>query len=73
VITVDHGGLRTSPYTVTSSSLEGGNSRLRLLEDPGFDYDAEARASSFIFMPRETYQGPHTVHLVPVAQISAAP
>lgn len=73
VITVDHGGLRTSPYTVTSSSLEGGNSRLHLLEDPGFDYDAQARASRFIFMPRETYQGPHTVRLVPVAEVVAVP
>ena len=73
VITVDHGGLRTSPYTVASSAPEGGNSRLRLLEDPGFDYDAETRASSFIFMPRETYQGPHTVRLVPVAEIVAVP
>lgn len=73
VITVDHGGLRTSPYTVASSAREGDSSRLRLLEDPGFDYDAEARASSFIFMPRETYQGPHTVRLVPVAEIVAVP
>ncbi len=73
VITVDHGGGRTSPYTVVSSSIEGGNSRLNLIEDPGFEYDAAERSSTFVFMPRETYRGPHTVGLMPVVQMTTAP
>lgn len=71
VITVDHAGQRTSPYTVAASTAAGENSRLQLVDDPGFEYDAPARAGTFVFVPLETYEGPHTVRLMPVAQMTA--
>lgn len=71
VITIDHGGLRTSPYTVASASEEGGNSRIAIEGDPGFEFDAGARSATFIFMPRETYEGTHLLRFLPVAQMHA--
>jgi hypothetical protein len=71
VITVDHGGQRISPYTVASATIEGENSRIQLADDPGFAYDLEASSSTFVFVPLATYEGPHSVRLVPVAEVTS--
>lgn len=68
VVTVDHAGRRISPYTVVAGTREGDGSHLQLADDPGFEYNAQAQESRFIFMPRESYQGAHVVRLIPVAQ-----
>jgi Zn ribbon nucleic-acid-binding protein len=69
IITVDHGGQRTSAYTVASSTVEGENSWIELVDDPGFEFDLEASTSTFVFVPLESYEGAHTVRLVPVAEV----
>ncbi|MBI3922302.1 MAG: hypothetical protein HY318_12855, partial [Armatimonadetes bacterium] len=66
VVTVDHADKRVSPYTVTASSREGGNSRLVLAEDPGFTWDAATKTSRFVFLPTTSYTGEHVVRLKPV-------
>lgn len=71
VVTVDHAGKRVSPYTVTSSSSEGQNSRLMLAEDPGFTWNAATRTSQFVFLPMTSYSGEHLVRLTPVAHLTS--
>jgi hypothetical protein len=71
IITVDHGGQRTSAYTVASSAMEGENSWLELVDEPGFEFDLEASTSTFVFVPLESYEGTHTVRLVPVAEVTS--
>ena len=70
VIVVDHGGKRCSPYTVKSATREGRQVRVELAEDPGFEYDAAAQTSQFIFLPRESYTGEHVVRFYPLAQMA---
>ncbi len=69
IITVDHGGQRTSAYTVASSTVEGENSWIELVDDPGFEFDLEASTSTFVFVPLESYEGVHTVRLMPIAEV----
>jgi hypothetical protein len=67
VIMLDHAGERVSPYNVIAVESEGANTRLIVAEDPGITWDAEASASSFVFVPHTTHEGPHTVSVSAVA------
>lgn len=73
VITVDHAGERTSPYTVAAGSREGDDTRLQLADDPGFEFQDAGAVSRFIFVPRESYEGTHVVRWMPVAQQGVGP
>jgi hypothetical protein len=67
VITLDHAGRRTSAYTVAKSERQGEDSRITVVEDPGFDWDAATQTATFKTWPGTTYQGPHVVRLTPTA------
>jgi len=67
-IVLDHAGQRTSAYQVASSVAEGENSRLILIGDPGFEFDATTRTSRFVFLPLTSYTGNHAVRMYPVAR-----
>ena len=69
IIILDHAGQCTSAYQVASSTLEGDNSRLALAGDPGFEFDAAARTSRFIFLPLTSHTGRHVVHSRPVVHV----
>lgn len=71
IIAVDHGGQRVSPYTVTASARVGDNSTLTIAEDAGFEFDPATSTSTFVFLPRASYAGPHAVRLYPVAEVAA--
>ncbi|MFH1566652.1 MAG: heparinase II/III family protein [Gemmatimonadota bacterium] len=71
VIALDHAGQRTSAYRVASSAPEGDNSRVALAGDPGFEYDAAAGTSRFVFLPLTSYTGLHVVRWCPVAHVGS--
>ncbi|MEN6403362.1 MAG: heparinase II/III family protein [Armatimonadia bacterium] len=70
VITLDHAGKRTSAYTVKAVTRDGEKARVSLVGEAGFDYDAATQTSKFNYLPRESYTGPHTVSLCPLAHLT---
>jgi hypothetical protein len=67
IIMLDHAGERVSPYTVVSAEPDGESTRVQVAEEPGIGWDAEASASSFVFVPHTAHEGPHVVRTTPVA------
>jgi len=67
-VVVDHAGQRTSGYRVASATPEGENSRLVLVGDPGFEFDAATGTSRFVFLPLTSYAGSHVVRMLPVGR-----
>lgn len=61
IISVDHAGRRVSPYTVVSSAREEGNTRVRVAEDVGFEWDPATKTARFVVMPQLRYAGEHIV------------
>jgi len=66
-IVVDHAGKRVSGYTVSSAAVEGGATRVTVLEDPGFEWEAATKTSRFVFVPQLGYSGDHVVRQRAVA------
>ena len=67
VIAVGHAGQRVSAYTVASARPEGANTRIVLVEDPGFTWDAPAGKATFLCAPQAAFTGEHRVRQVAVA------
>ncbi|MFW5867927.1 MAG: hypothetical protein ACOCX2_08940 [Armatimonadota bacterium] len=68
---LDHAGERVSPFTVAAAQADGANTLVTLEEDPGMTWDAGASASTFVYVPHDTYEGPHVLRLRPVAHDGA--
>jgi heparinase II/III-like protein len=66
IITLDHAGQRTSAREITCATVEGGNSRMLLADDPGFEFDAASQTSRFVCLPLTHHTGRHVVRLYPV-------
>ena len=69
IVTLDHAGQRTSACRVASAAAEGGNSRLLLADDPGFEFDAVSQTSRFVYLPLTSPTGLHVVRLHPVGHV----
>jgi hypothetical protein len=72
VITVDHAGKYISAFRVKESVREGTKSVITLAEEPGFDWDPATQTGKFSYLPLASYQGPHTVRLVPGGHLQPA-
>ena len=61
VITVDHAGGRVSAYEVEAAETKGDSTTIKVAQDPGFEWGAEAATSTFVFVPHTSYAGEHVV------------
>ena len=61
VLILDHGDGQTHGYTVAGAEATEGGTRIRTVEDPGFEHDAATGRVKYVYHPHSEHAGPQVV------------